>query len=90
MMTQVRGSSNAKAKAELDWVPRYPSWRQGFAAEFSQAAVPAPVDRPRPPVGPLVGPRSPSGGAPMTRGWRAYGHRSVRSAAVYGPTRDRS
>jgi nucleoside-diphosphate-sugar epimerase len=41
MMTQVRGSSNAKAKAELDWVPRYPSWRQGFAAEFSQAAVPA-------------------------------------------------
>jgi nucleoside-diphosphate-sugar epimerase len=41
MMTQVRGASNAKAKAELDWVPRYPSWRQGFAAEFGQAALPA-------------------------------------------------
>lgn len=30
MMTDVRGSSNAKARAELGWVPRYPSWRQGF------------------------------------------------------------
>ena len=34
MMTSVRGASNAKARAELDWVPRYPSWREGFAAEF--------------------------------------------------------
>lgn len=31
MMTEVRGASNAKAKRELDWSPRYPSWRQGFA-----------------------------------------------------------
>jgi 2-alkyl-3-oxoalkanoate reductase len=31
MMTSVRGSSNAKAKRELGWVLRYPSWRQGFA-----------------------------------------------------------
>jgi len=30
-MTQVRGSSNAKAKRELGWQPRHPSWRQGFA-----------------------------------------------------------
>jgi nucleoside-diphosphate-sugar epimerase len=30
-MTEVRGSSNAKAKRELGWQPRYPSWRQGFA-----------------------------------------------------------
>jgi len=30
MMTAVRGSSNAKAKRELDWRPRYASWRQGF------------------------------------------------------------
>jgi nucleoside-diphosphate-sugar epimerase len=30
MMTQVRGSSNAKAKAELGWSPAYPSWRDGF------------------------------------------------------------
>jgi nucleoside-diphosphate-sugar epimerase len=42
MMTQVRGSSNAKARAELGWVPRYPSWRQGFAAEFGRTAVSAP------------------------------------------------
>jgi 2-alkyl-3-oxoalkanoate reductase len=28
--TQLRGASNAKAKRELGWEPRYPSWRQGF------------------------------------------------------------
>jgi nucleoside-diphosphate-sugar epimerase len=32
MMTEVRGSSNAKAKRELAWRPAHPSWRQGFAA----------------------------------------------------------
>jgi nucleoside-diphosphate-sugar epimerase len=26
----LRGASNAKAKRELGWEPRYPSWRQGF------------------------------------------------------------
>jgi nucleoside-diphosphate-sugar epimerase len=31
MMNEVRGASNAKAKRELGWEPRYPSWRQGFA-----------------------------------------------------------
>lgn len=30
MLTQIRGSSNAKAKAELGWTPRWPSWRDGF------------------------------------------------------------
>ena len=30
-MTEIRGSSNDKAKRELDWQLRYPSWRQGFA-----------------------------------------------------------
>lgn len=30
VMTQVRGSSNAKAKRDLAWEPRHPSWRQGF------------------------------------------------------------
>jgi 2-alkyl-3-oxoalkanoate reductase len=30
MMTEVRGASNAKAKRELGWQLRYPSWRQGF------------------------------------------------------------
>ncbi|OIJ64291.1 NAD-dependent epimerase/dehydratase family protein [Streptomyces mangrovisoli] len=33
MMTEGRGFSNAKAKRELGWQPRHPSWRQGFAAE---------------------------------------------------------
>ncbi len=27
---ELRGASNAKAKRELKWEPRYPSWRQGF------------------------------------------------------------
>jgi 2-alkyl-3-oxoalkanoate reductase len=29
-MTAIRGSSNAKARRELGWKPRYASWRQGF------------------------------------------------------------
>jgi nucleoside-diphosphate-sugar epimerase len=31
MMTDVRGASNKKAKRELGWSLRYPSWREGFA-----------------------------------------------------------
>jgi nucleoside-diphosphate-sugar epimerase len=31
MMSDLRGSSNAKAKRELGWKLRYPSWRDGFA-----------------------------------------------------------
>lgn len=27
---ELRGASNAKAKRQLGWQPRYPSWRQGF------------------------------------------------------------
>jgi len=38
MMTSVRGASNAKAKRELDWQPRYSSWRQGFAEVLGYAA----------------------------------------------------
>jgi nucleoside-diphosphate-sugar epimerase len=30
MMTEVRGAANAKAKRELGWSLRYPSWRLGF------------------------------------------------------------
>jgi 2-alkyl-3-oxoalkanoate reductase len=30
MMTEIRGASNAKAKRELGWELRYPSWRQGI------------------------------------------------------------
>ncbi len=32
MMTKIRGSSNAKAKRELGWKLRFPSWRAGFKA----------------------------------------------------------
>ncbi|HZO64891.1 MAG TPA: NAD(P)-dependent oxidoreductase [Kribbellaceae bacterium] len=35
MMTQGRGFSNAKAKRELGWKLRYPSWRQGFKEELA-------------------------------------------------------
>jgi nucleoside-diphosphate-sugar epimerase len=31
-----RGASNAKAKRELGWTLRYPSWRQGFTAAYAQ------------------------------------------------------
>jgi 2-alkyl-3-oxoalkanoate reductase len=31
----LRGASNAKAKRELGWRPRYASWRQGFAASLA-------------------------------------------------------
>jgi len=31
MMTETRGASNAKAKSELGWAPKYPTWREGFA-----------------------------------------------------------
>jgi nucleoside-diphosphate-sugar epimerase len=34
MMTEGRGFSNAKAKRELGWELRYPSWRQGFEEEL--------------------------------------------------------
>jgi 2-alkyl-3-oxoalkanoate reductase len=30
MMTELRGASSAKAKRELGWSLRYPSWRRGF------------------------------------------------------------
>ena len=32
MMCEARGASNAKAKAMLDWEPRWKSWREGFPA----------------------------------------------------------
>jgi nucleoside-diphosphate-sugar epimerase len=35
MMTEGRGFSNAKAKRELGWELRYPSWRQGFREELA-------------------------------------------------------
>lgn len=40
MMTESRGASNAKAKKVLGWTLRYPSWRQGFTAAYSQLQPP--------------------------------------------------
>lgn len=40
MVTEGRGFSNAKARRELGWEPRHPTWRAGFRAELS-GAVPA-------------------------------------------------
>ena len=36
MMAESRGASNAKAKRELGWTLRCPSWRQGFTAAYGQ------------------------------------------------------
>ncbi|HYS31683.1 MAG TPA: NAD(P)-dependent oxidoreductase [Streptosporangiaceae bacterium] len=41
MMTQIRGSSNAKARRELGWEPDWPSWRDGFARGLHTTAGPA-------------------------------------------------
>jgi nucleoside-diphosphate-sugar epimerase len=35
MGTESRGASNAKAKRELGWTLRYPSWREGFIAAYA-------------------------------------------------------
>jgi len=45
MDTEARGASNAKAKRELGWTPRHPSWREGFPAAYSATSV---ADRPKP------------------------------------------
>jgi nucleoside-diphosphate-sugar epimerase len=34
MGTEARGASNAKAKRELGWTLKYPSWREGFPAVY--------------------------------------------------------
>ena len=36
--TEARGASNAKAKRELGWTLRYPSWRTGFAVVYASTA----------------------------------------------------
>ena len=35
MAATLRGASNAKAKRELGWQPRYPDWREGFRQAFT-------------------------------------------------------
>lgn len=36
MMTEASGASNAKARKELGWTLRYPTWRTGFPAAYSR------------------------------------------------------
>jgi nucleoside-diphosphate-sugar epimerase len=45
MGTDARGASNAKAKRELGWTLRHPSWRRGFPVTYSAIGV---ADRPKP------------------------------------------
>lgn len=49
MMSEARGASNARAKRELGWTVRYPSWRQGFVGAYRAGA---PTDGPKPDPGP--------------------------------------
>jgi nucleoside-diphosphate-sugar epimerase len=39
LMTEIRGASNQKAKRELGWTPRYPSWRDGFRAAYGRESA---------------------------------------------------
>jgi nucleoside-diphosphate-sugar epimerase len=41
MLTQVRGSSNAKARRELGWQPRWLTWREGFRHGLHDGARPS-------------------------------------------------
>jgi 2-alkyl-3-oxoalkanoate reductase len=49
MGTDSRGASNARAKRELGWTPRYASWREGFAEAYARppaatsTAIPTPA-----------------------------------------------
>jgi nucleoside-diphosphate-sugar epimerase len=47
MGTESRGASNAKAKRELGWELRYPSWREGFVAAYASTS-PTAGREPRP------------------------------------------
>lgn len=38
LMTEIRGASNAKAKSELGWTLRFPSWRKGFRGAYAGRA----------------------------------------------------
>ena len=46
MMTQVRGSSNAKAKRELRWELAWPTWRDGFTRGLHTVADQDPASLP--------------------------------------------
>jgi nucleoside-diphosphate-sugar epimerase len=46
MMTQIRGTSNAKAKRELAFAPRYPTYREGFTQGLGDVPIPSPLPTP--------------------------------------------
>ena len=54
MATESRGASDAKAKRELGWTLRYPSWREGFRDAYASA------EQRRPDRAPARAGRSPS------------------------------
>ncbi len=37
MSTRITGSSNANARRELRWVPRYRGWREGFREALTES-----------------------------------------------------
>jgi nucleoside-diphosphate-sugar epimerase len=39
MMTEIQGASNVRAKRELGWTLRYPTWRTGFSAAYAHRAA---------------------------------------------------
>jgi len=39
LFTRIRGASNAKAKRELGWQLRYPSWREGFRLGLAETPI---------------------------------------------------
>jgi nucleoside-diphosphate-sugar epimerase len=41
MGTTARGAGNEKAKRDLGWAPRHPSWRDGFAAAYARTELAA-------------------------------------------------
>lgn len=40
LMNEIRGVSNAKIKRELEWTPRWPTWRDGFREALKTASLP--------------------------------------------------
>jgi len=36
LITEIRGASNAKARRELGWTLRYPTWRRGFVEGYQR------------------------------------------------------
>ena len=46
LAVESRGASNAKAKRELGWAPRYDSWRTGFAAAYASTAADPALQQP--------------------------------------------